>query len=333
MDKETHKKLTANFPKSVVKKAPQGKYGDYVPHHIYTKRLVDVVGGKYNFTYDIIRDKDNAVVGAKCTLEIDDLGTVQEVGDVDRHALARNLTESEILKLAVSDGIKRCCMRFGIGLELWTGDTTEEEHYAGVAEQVVEQPKPTGMTKKKQVVQESTKSHSSLTEPQLKEMVFSMCNEDKEFAKKCYTTSMTRFKMDKSISDNVGDWNNDNVDKFLKLIESYVEKYTKAFEERAGNDKIVNEIIDNISEVTVLEESNTDDVVVVGEEMTDIPDGKWKEDAISDGQKNFINSLITQAIDAGLDELGAEAKQYLNSGEATKGNASAMIDKLKNALS
>ncbi len=131
MDKETHKKLTANFPKSVVKKAPQGKYGDYVPHHIYTKRLVDVVGGKYNFTYDIIRDKDNAVVGAKCTLQIDDLGTVQEVGDVDRHALGRNLTESEILKLAVSDGIKRCCMRFGIGLELWTGGVTEEEHYAG----------------------------------------------------------------------------------------------------------------------------------------------------------------------------------------------------------
>ena len=31
--------------------------------------------------------------------------------------------------------------------------------------------------------------------------------------------------------------------------------------------------------------------------------------------------------------LGAEAKKYLNSGEATKGNASAMIDKLKSALS
>ena len=35
----------------------------------------------------------------------------------------------------------------------------------------------------------------------------------------------------------------------------------------------------------------------------------------------------------GLDELGAEAKQYLASGEATKGNASQMIDKLKDALS
>ena len=318
MDKETHKKLTANFPKSVVKKAPQGKYGDYVPHHIYTKRLVDVVGGKYNFTYDIIRDKDNAVVGAKCTLEIDDLGTVQEVGDVDRHALARNLTESEILKLAVSDGIKRCCMRFGIGLELWTGDTTEEEHYAGVVKQVAEPPK------KKEVAQEITKSPSSLTEPQLKEMVFSMCNEDKDFAKKCYQTSMTRFKMDKSISDNVGDWSNDNVDKFLKLVEDYVDKFKNEFAKRAGNTEVVNNIIETMGNVKEKESE---------EDMSDIPDGKWKEDPISDGQKNFINSLIEQCIDAGQDELGAETKKYLASGEATKGNASAMIDKLKSALS
>ena len=332
MDKETHKKLTANFPKSVVKKAPQGKYGDYVPHHIYTKRLVDVVGGKYNFTYDIIRDKDNAVVGAKCTLEIDDLGTVQEVGDVDRHALARNLTESEILKLAVSDGIKRCCMRFGIGLELWTGDTTEEEHYAGVEKTVVEQPKAEP-PKKKEVAQEITKSPSSITEGQLKEMVFSMCNEDKNFAKKCYETSMTRLKMDKTISDNVGEWSNDNVDKFLLLVESYVTKFKQDFEDRVGNSKVVNNIIENLSDVQEKEKSNTDDVLVVGEDMTDIPDGPWQQEPISDGQKNFINTLITQCIDAGLDDLGAEAKSYLNSGEATKGNASAMIDKLKSALS
>ena len=318
MDKETHKKLTANFPKSVVKKAPQGKYGDYVPHHIYTKRLVDVVGGKYNFTYDIIRDKDNAVVGAKCTLEIADLGIVQEVGDVDRHALARNLTESEILKLAVSDGIKRCCMRFGIGLELWTGDTTEEEHYAGVVQPVAEPPK------KKPVAQESTKSPSSLTEPQLKEMVFSMCNEDKDFAKKCYETSMTRIKMDKSIGDNVADWSNDNVDKFLKLVEDYVAKYKDEFEKRAGNTEVVNNIIETMGNV---EEKESE------EDMADIPSGKWEQDPISEGQKNFINSLIEQAIDSGQDEIGAEAKKYLASGEATKGNASAMIDKLKSALS
>ena len=326
MDKETHKKLTANFPKSVVKKAPQGKYGDYVPHHIYTKRLVDVVGGKYNFTYDIIRDKDNAVVGAKCTLEIADLGTVQEVGDVDRHALARNLTESEILKLAVSDGIKRCCMRFGIGLELWTGAITEEEHYAGAGMMTISnnKDKPTGMTKKKPVAQEIGKSPSSITESQLKEMVFSMCNEDKNFAKKCYDTSITRLKMDKTISDNVAEWSNDNVDKFLLLVESYVTKFKQEFEDRAGNTEVVNNIIETLGNVKQKESE---------EDMADIPEGKWMEDPISDGQKNFIENLITQAIDSGLDELGAEAKAYLNSGEATKGNASSMIDKLKSALS
>lgn len=132
MNKETIKKLTKNFPKDVVKQAPKGKFGSYVPHHLYTQRLVDVVGGQYNFFIkEVIRDKDNAVVGAICRLEIEGLGVVEEIGDVDTHAISRNITESEVLKLAVSDGIKRCCMRFGIGLELWTGGVTEEEHYAG----------------------------------------------------------------------------------------------------------------------------------------------------------------------------------------------------------
>ena len=144
MNKETIKKLTKNFPKDVVKQAPKGKFGSYVPHHLYTQRLVDVVGGQYNFLIkEIIRDKDNAVVGAVCRLEIEGLGVVEEVGDVDTHAISRNITESEVLKLAVSDGIKRCCMRFGIGLELWTGGVTEEEHYAGVEEDVASVAKTT----------------------------------------------------------------------------------------------------------------------------------------------------------------------------------------------
>ena len=312
MDKETHKKLTANFPKSVVKKAPQGKFGDYVPHHIYTKRLVDVVGGKYNFTYDIIRDKDNAVVGAKCTLEIDDLGTVQEVGDVDRHALARNLTESEILKLAVSDGIKRCCMRFGIGLELWTGDTTEEEHYAGSTEET---------PKKKQVTQESgiSPSKPKITEATLKQMVFTSCNDNKDFAAKCYKDCMNRTIIKTNQSD-IALWEDETIKIFLDYVDDYIAKHEETFKDRESNEPIVNKIIEELGEVEV-------------KDMADIPSGKWEQDPISEGQVKFIETLVKQAIDSGLDELGAEAKQYLNSGEATKGNASAMIDKLKNALS
>ncbi len=314
MDKETHKKLTANFPKSVVKKAPKGKFGKYVPHHIYTQRLVDVVGGKYNFyVKETVRDKNNAVVGAVCRLEIEGLGVVEEIGDVDTTQINRKqgITESEILKLAVSDGIKRCCMRFGIGLELWTGDTTEEEHYAGEVEQVVEQPK------KKEIAQEITKSPSSLTEPQLKEMVFSMCNEDKDFAKKCYQTQMTRFKMDKSISDNVGDWSNDNVDKFLKLVEDYVDKFKNEFEKRAGNTEVVNNIIETLGNVKEKESE---------ENMTDIPSGTWEQDPPTDRQLNTFNDKVAQATDNGQTELVKKAKDFLASGKATKGNIFDWID-------
>ena len=317
MDKETHKKLTANFPKSVVKKAPQGKFGDYVPHHIYTKRLVDVVGGKYNFTYDIIRDKDNAVVGAKCTLEIDDLGKVEEVGDVDRHALARNLTESEILKLAVSDGIKRCCMRFGIGLELWTGDTTEEEHYAGSTEET---------PKKKQVTQESgiSPSKPKITEATLKQMVFTSCNDNKDFAVKCYKDCMNRTIIKTNQSD-IALWEDETIKIFLDLVDDYISKHEETFKDRESNEPVVNMIIEELGEV---EEKKVEE-----KDMADIPEGKWMEDPISEGQIKFIETLIKQAIDSGQDALGAEAKQYLSSGEATKGNASSMIDKLKDALS
>src|SRR5210317_621000 len=104
MNKETIKKLTKDFPKDVVKPAPKGKFGSYVPHHIYTQRLVDVIPGGYDFTYDVVRGKDNAIIGAKCTLYIKATEqTIQEVGDVDMNAVNRNITESELLKLAVSD--------------------------------------------------------------------------------------------------------------------------------------------------------------------------------------------------------------------------------------
>jgi len=65
VDKETQKKLIKNFPKEVVMKAPKGKYGDYVPHHIYTQRLVDVIPGGYDYTYEVVRGADNSIIGAK----------------------------------------------------------------------------------------------------------------------------------------------------------------------------------------------------------------------------------------------------------------------------
>jgi len=189
---------------------------------------------------------------------------------------------------------------------------------------------------KKPVVQETTTPPSKITSGAIKTLVLSMCNDDKYFAKKCYETSMTRLTMDKSISNDVTEWSNDTVDKFIALVETYVTKFQDEFKEREGNDTFTNDIIENLAGVTELKESNTDDVVVIGEDM-DFSNDDWKAgkeaDPMTDAQRGFLETLITQCIDNGQDALAAEAKQYINSDNTSKVTCSDMISKLKNALS
>ena len=186
-----------------------------------------------------------------------------------------------------------------------------------------EEMKKVQQPKKKQVVQESGKSPSKpiITELALKKMVMSRCNDDKTFASKCYKQCMERTIIKTNI-DNVDKWTQETIKVFEDLVGIYIDKHKDTFEERTNNEPIVNKIIENLGEVVEKEQ-----------EVADIPEGKWMEDPISDGQVMFIETLIKQVIDDGQDELGAEAKKYLSSGEATKGNASKMIDKLKDALS
>jgi hypothetical protein len=222
MDKETYKKLTKDFPKSVVKKAPPGKFGDYVPHHIYTQRLVDVIPGKYNFKYEPLRDKDGALAGAKCILEIDGLGTIEEVGDVDSNQLKNNNTESELLKLAVSDGIKRCCMRFGIGLELWTGGITEEEHYAvqqpiqktgTIKDVVIEKEEQEALNKAKQDFAKEIGAEEDSVSDQLNDILEGMCP-DKAIRNELKKTSYDKC-VEEGMSKEVDDWSDDDMKTFL----------------------------------------------------------------------------------------------------------------------
>ena len=64
--------------------------------------------------------------------------------------------------------------------------------------------------------------------------------------------------------------------------------------------------------------------------MTEIPDGKWKEDPMTEAQANFmLNTLIPECIDAGQDAIAQEAKTKVQGGELSKGQASDLITKLK----
>lgn len=75
-----------------------------------------------------IRNKEGEIEGVVMSLYIEGLqGPNDEVGDVDRNDKQNGKrTESELLKLAFSDALKRCAMRYGIGLHLWTGLPEEE---------------------------------------------------------------------------------------------------------------------------------------------------------------------------------------------------------------
>ncbi|GAG18329.1 unnamed protein product [marine sediment metagenome] len=131
--------LATPFPSSLVKEAAPGRFGSYVPHSSVTERLLTIVGPFSYEVTEVIRGDAPAVIGKKGTKDspkfpkrkgavVGCLGTltvtidgkvvtITEVGDVDEPAMNNDGTN---LKNASSDAIKRCAMRIGLGLHLWS---------------------------------------------------------------------------------------------------------------------------------------------------------------------------------------------------------------------
>lgn len=128
--------LARPFPSKFVADNPTG-YGSYVAHHIVNQRLLQIVG-PFNFgVQEVIRGsvpevgiagKDGykpalqgVVVGVigRLSCAIDDrFVTIEEAGDCEN---PRNWPhDGARLKDATSDAFKRCAMRLGVGLHLWS---------------------------------------------------------------------------------------------------------------------------------------------------------------------------------------------------------------------
>ena len=113
--------LSRPFPAALVKSKPGKFAASYVEHSVISQRLLEVLG-PYTFTVDQpVTNPDGVVVGCLATLEVmidGDFVTVTEVGDVE-HPGGNNGSN---LKNAASDALKRCAMRLGVGLHLWSQD-------------------------------------------------------------------------------------------------------------------------------------------------------------------------------------------------------------------
>ena len=129
--------LAKPFPAALVKAPAPGKYGSYVGHSTVNERILHELGPFSFEVADVIRGeapemvtrgdtpktypaREGAVVGALCRMTVQVDGrevVVTEVGSEDNPAMHH---DGENLKNAASDGFKRCAMRLGVGLHLWS---------------------------------------------------------------------------------------------------------------------------------------------------------------------------------------------------------------------
>ena len=113
--------LARKFPDSLVKSKPGKFAAAYVEHSVINQRLLEVVGPHSFEVKQAISNPDGQVTGCLAALSctIDGMPVVVvEVGDVE-HPGSNNAAN---LKNAASDAYKRCAMRLGVGLHLWSQD-------------------------------------------------------------------------------------------------------------------------------------------------------------------------------------------------------------------
>lgn len=115
-------RLARPFPAKYVRKPPAGKWGDYVPHHVVTQALLAIVGPFDLSVGEVFHGEDGKIEGCLITLSVVIDGTpvvVTEVGDCEQPTNWK--TQGARMKDAISDGVKRCAARLGLGLHLWAG--------------------------------------------------------------------------------------------------------------------------------------------------------------------------------------------------------------------
>jgi hypothetical protein len=149
--------MATPFPRSLIKSPAPGKHGEYVKHSTVTERLLHELGGFSFEVVEVVRGyapeivtrgdnprtypaRDGAVVGVlgRLSVTVDGVDrTITEVGSEDNPAMGH---DGDNLKNATSDALKRCAMRLGVGLHLWS----QEFYYLDA--QLAKQAQPSGVT-------------------------------------------------------------------------------------------------------------------------------------------------------------------------------------------
>jgi hypothetical protein len=94
---------------------------DYVSHGPVTERVLATLGPYSQKVEQLIFTPDGKVDGALVTVTVEIDGRTVSVTEAGEGDNPRAKTNGALAKDAISDGVKRCWMRLGLGLHLWSG--------------------------------------------------------------------------------------------------------------------------------------------------------------------------------------------------------------------
>ena len=115
-------KLSKPFNQRFIEKKGGSFSADYVSHSTVNEFLLGILGPFDWQLVQVLHEPDNMVSGAvyRLSTEIDGRKVhVEEVGSIQQGGTKNN---GDRMKDAASDALKRCAMRMGLGLHLWSQD-------------------------------------------------------------------------------------------------------------------------------------------------------------------------------------------------------------------
>ena len=115
-------RLSKPFHPQFIESKPGKFSADYVKHSTVNEFLLGIVGPFDWQLVQVLHEPDGMVSGAvyRLSTEIDGRKVhVEEVGSIQQGGTKNN---GDRMKDAASDALKRCAMRMGLGLHLWSQD-------------------------------------------------------------------------------------------------------------------------------------------------------------------------------------------------------------------
>ena len=142
-------------------------------------------------------------------------------------------------------------------------------------------------------------------ETNMKNLVFNMCEQNKEFAKTTYDFAYNKVQVSGATKD-MELWDTGMQGKFLDEAEKFVVKHKEEGAKMTPwDEKTVEEKVETVFSIKK-----------EGEEMTDIPSGAWENEPMSEAQGKFMDTLVNECIDSGgtAEKVAQEAKALINAG-------------------